>query len=113
MWKECNCCKVRWEDITGFLNDPNIKFIGMQLYLKTSDFRCLYHFDHTKCGSTLGIKIERFEGMIDEPIPRIIMAGQDACPRHCTDVKDFMECTNECHNAPFRRYAINVLSKLD
>ena len=111
MWKVCNCCNVRWEDHHQFLEDSGIRYIGMQLDLENPRFPCVYFFDHARCGTTLVLNIRKFEDMIDETIPELTMAGGKNCPRHCADMENLLDCDNECHNAPFRRFAIGVLKK--
>lgn len=113
MWKSCGYCKIHWQDPREFLKDPDIKFIGMQVNLKSTNHSCLYHFDHQACGSTLGININKFKDLLEEPIPELVMTGEENCPRHCTHIENFLECRNECHNAPFRRYALKVLKNLN
>lgn len=112
MWKDCSC-NIQWEDSVAFLEDPNIKFVGMQINLKSSKYKCFYYFDHTVCGTTLGVKINKFESMIEKPVPKFIMTGEDECPRYCSELNNFLECTNDCHNAPYRRFAIKILSNLN
>lgn len=112
MLKRCNCCRIQWKDASTFIRDPYIRYVGMQIYPDRPKFPCVYFFNHVSCGTTLILNIHKFGALIREPIPELVMAGEKECPRHCADVKDFLECENECHNAPFRRLAIKVLSKI-
>jgi hypothetical protein len=113
MWKTCNCCNINWEDNRKFLADPCIKYVGIQILPDLPGFSCVFFFDHVTCGSTLILDIHKLKDMIDEPIPELTMAGEKNCPLYCKDPKIFLECENECHNAPFRRLAIRVLKNIN
>ena len=113
MLKSCECCNTQWNDIAEFMFDSAIKFIGMQIYPDNGKFPCVYYFNHAPCGTSLMLNIQKFSSLIKEPIPDLIMTGEKACPRHCMEVKNFLECENECHNAPFRRFAIKILNNIN
>ncbi len=94
------------------IDSPEIEPIGMQLDDTNLKFN-YYYFNHNdpSCGSTLLVPITEFIPLIHEPIPGSIAAGEEGCGRHCLDVQDLSNCTNECHHAPFRRFLLEMIER--
>jgi hypothetical protein len=80
---------------------------------ETESTQPYFFFNHMKCKSTLALDADDFADLIEEPIPRQIMVGEEECPQHCTKIDDLEACHNECHNAPFRRLFVNHIMKPD
>lgn len=109
MLKNCSCCNIGWEDNDTFINDPTVRLIGIQQNIQNPEYGCMYLFDHLTCGTTLAVKSDKFKNMIEEPIPARLMFGEDECSKYCIDLRNFLECEIECHNAPFRRLAFKIM----
>jgi len=92
------------------INDPSIKPIGMS-FLEIDSETPYYFFQHEvdNCGSCFVIKVDKLSSLIDEYIPAKSMKLSPSCSRHCTDIKSLEDCSNKCHNSPYRRFLLHML----
>lgn len=106
----CSGCRAQFT-LEDFVRHADIEPIGMQ-FIDTDMKWNMFYFNHTcaNCGSTILLPVSDFLPFIDETIPESVLTGTDVCERHCTDIRDLQECTQECHYAPFRRFLLKMLS---
>jgi len=108
--KMCPFCSTAFS-LSDLVLDVDVEPIGMMLQDDAAD--CMYFFNHEcpGCGTTFAVPIDVFAAMIDEPIPPHTLGNTAACNGHCSRLKDLAICDNECANAPYRRFLVNVLHR--
>jgi len=109
-FKSCACGSV-WEEQESFIRDKDIDATGMTILPRNGTTKLYFFFNHEKCRSTLAISADDFADLIEEQIPQKVMAGEEECPGHCTNIESLEKCENECHNAPFRRLLLDRIKK--
>lgn len=104
--KTCSNCGKKWENLTLFIEDPNIELLGYMPAFK-SITHGLFLFNHD-CKTTLACKVELFTDLYDGPLYEDAKTGSDGCPGHCEDIENLEPCSEKCSCA-FAREIIQVL----
>lgn len=108
--KICNLCKATMS-MQEIVHNPDIRPIGMAFADDTVK-GAYYFFQHEipTCGTSFVLRVENLKAYIVEPTPSEVLAGTECCEHHCVNLEDLGECKQSCHNAPFRRFLLKMLS---
>ncbi|NNG01142.1 MAG: hypothetical protein HKM93_17255 [Desulfobacteraceae bacterium] len=100
IFKKCMVCETEWNELTDFLEDPDLKLIGFQsLYDKQGDG--LFLFNHS-CRGTLACNVKDFTFLYEGPVFPEIMTGSDECPGYCQVADNLEPCAANCQRAYIR-----------
>jgi hypothetical protein len=108
VYKTCSACSRTWITRDRFLSDPDVVVIGYQAYFKELELG-LFLFNHTVCGTTLGIKAGNFVDLSSGPVFRERLTGTDQCPGYCIHECELSPCPQECECA-YIRDVMNIVN---
>lgn len=106
----CPTCQaaITFEDVIAA---RGVAAIGM--LIEPEPLTRLYFFNHAVpgCGTTFTLPIDRFETVLDEPVPGESRLGSETCEGRCVRVDDLGACSQPCENAPYRRFLMRLVAQ--
>lgn len=104
---------MRWDTFERFISDKDIYLSGYQAHA-TDPGKGLFLFAHDvrDCFSTLVIKVETFQEIIDrtqklEPF----LVSQENCPGYCENVTELRPCHNvNCKGNAIRQMMVDIIN---
>jgi hypothetical protein len=108
-FKKCPKCDFVWDRREDFLGDENLTVIGYEI----SDcglVNGLFLFNHD-CGTTMALKVEKFQDLYDGPVFKERLAGTDECPDYCLYKSNLTRCSLQCECA-YVREILQILRRL-
>ena len=109
VFQVCGSCRRAWPACDGFLLDPAVRLLGLQVVAANPDLNLLV-FEH-RCGSSISILTPRMRHLLpeeDRGEPALRLFGTDQCRRHCLRLEDLEQCDRPCANARDRKLIVLV-----
>jgi hypothetical protein len=103
-FKTCGCCKSEWPTWDCFVQDPDIRLLGLQAVAAYPDSNLLV-FEH-RCRGSVSVLTKRLQYLLpppgaDQPAGRLL--GTEQCRGHCASLGDMQMCNATCRNARDRQ----------
>jgi hypothetical protein len=98
-FRTCGACKSAWPTWDGFVQDPAVRFIGLQSVAVEPDCNLLV-FEHG-CGSSVSVLARRLRYLLPDAesvveLPILFATGE--CRGHCHVPSDLETCDAPCGN---------------
>jgi hypothetical protein len=109
MFKRCNSCKVSWETVQDFLDDPDTAIIGYQAHFEDIG-QGLFLFNHLAegCCTTMALPVSDFFGLCEGKAYIEIKTGSPECTGGCLDIDNLEACSAFCRFAHVRELAQRI-----
>jgi hypothetical protein len=96
-FKTCAMCSTHWKSNRDLIEDRDLRLNG---YIADFDDpgEGLILFTHLKdgCGSTIGVKAEKFASLFQGKKYSSSKTGSPTCRGKCNNIEDFSLCNQEC-----------------
>jgi hypothetical protein len=111
-FRVCGSCRRRWASGDEFLDDPELRVIGLQVAGHLPEVNLII-FQHA-CGSSVSVLTSRLRFLRPDseqkPGARDLF-GTDKCRDFCLDLEDWTTCDRPCINAPDRELLVAVIRR--
>ena len=107
----CGACKCAWSTGDGFVQDPEVRLLGLQSLAAEPGCNLLV-FEH-RCGSSISVLARRLRYLLPEPEPAVplpVLFGARECRGHCRLLKDLEACDAPCDNVRDRALILFIQS---
>lgn len=107
--KRCPLCATAFS-LRALVESPEVQPMGLTMIDEDPEVSVFY-FNHlpSKCMTTFALPISAFTSLIRERVPTKCHAYTEVCEGHCQDRDDHALCSQDCRNAPYRRFMVDVL----
>ena len=109
--KKCPCCgqEFSFHDI---LTQPFIEPKGIT-FMDNNPEMNMFLFNHVcdNCNTTFAIPAKEFSVFLKKDPPIQILTNLSKCEKHCLNIEDRNNCSQDCHWAPFRQFVIQLIEE--
>jgi hypothetical protein len=111
-FRTCGACRQRWLSAEDFLDDPQLRVVGLQVAPHVPEANLLV-FEHG-CGSSVSVLTRRLRSLLTEPEEKPAVDdvyGAPECNRYCQRLEEWAACDRPCVNARDRRLLQVILAR--